>query len=59
MAGKMIELDILVLTVGSGPDGDAGSLSRPLLSQSPHRENILLVLLQTVNGHILSVRVRH
>lgn len=56
---SVIELDVVVLTVGSGPDGDAGRLSRPLLCESPHRENVLLVLLQTIYGHILSVRVRH
>lgn len=47
------------LTVGSGPDGDAGSLSRPLPGEGAHRQHVLPVRLQTVYGHGLSSGVWH
>lgn len=50
---------VVELTVGSGPDGDTGSLSRPLPGEGAHRQHVLPVRLQTVYGHRLSSGVRH
>lgn len=50
---------VVELTVGSGPDGDKGSLSGSLTGESTHREHILSVLLQTVYGDGLPLGVRH
>lgn len=50
---------VVELTVGSGPDGDTGSLSRPLPGEGAHRQHVLPVRLQTVYGHGLSSGVRH
>ena len=50
---------VLELTVGSGPDGDTCRLSGPLLSESAHRESVLVVLLQTIDGHRLPLRLCH
>lgn len=50
-------LVVMVLTVGSGPDGDHPWLSTPHTGESPHVEFILMVLLQTVYSHRLPLRV--
>lgn len=56
---SVIELDLTELTVDSGPDGDPGRFSGPLFGTSAHRENILLVLLQTLYSHRLILWVSH
>lgn len=50
---------VVELTVGSGPDGDPGSLSRPLPGERAHQQHVVPVRLQTVYGHGLPSGVRH
>lgn len=50
---------VVELTVGPGPDGDTGGLSRPLPGDRAHRQHVLPVRLQTVYGRTLSSGVRH
>lgn len=52
-------MTVVELTVGSGPDANAGSLSRPLPGESAQREHVLSVVLQAVDGDGLPPGVRH